>query len=77
MRAGATSGAKGFRKAAGVWFRALRGAVRLVNHTAREIFDEAAYARYLDQEGMAASRESYAAFAHERHTQGRPRPRCC
>jgi len=30
--------------------------------TLREVFDEAAYARFLERAGMASSSESYAAF---------------
>jgi hypothetical protein len=45
----------------------------------REIFDEAAYARFLDRAGMASSSEAYAAFRREfeeAETKVR-RPRCC
>jgi hypothetical protein len=74
MRAGATGWN---RIGAGDGIRNLRAALRVVKHALREVFDEAAYARYLEQTGVTASRESYAAFWRERSAQGRPRPRCC
>jgi hypothetical protein len=39
----------------------------------REIFDEAAYARF--RAGSAASRSSYAAFVRQKYE--RPKARCC
>jgi hypothetical protein len=43
----------------------------------REIFDEAAYQRFLDRNGLAASPVSYAGFLKEcEHAKAR-RPRCC
>ena len=43
----------------------------------REIFDESAYARFLNQGQLTSSRASYAAFRQEYEvTKGR-RPRCC
>lgn len=43
----------------------------------REIFDEAAYARFLSRKQLLASRDSYAAFLNESaHAKAR-RPRCC
>ena len=44
---------------------------------AREIFDEAAYARFLERKGLANSRASYAAFLREQHTAKCRTPRCC
>jgi hypothetical protein len=43
----------------------------------REIFDEAAYARFLDRAGMASSREAYAAFRREFEEAKVRRPKCC
>jgi hypothetical protein len=43
----------------------------------REIFDEAAYARFLDRAGMASSREAYAAFRREFEEAKLRRPKCC
>jgi hypothetical protein len=45
--------------------------------TLREIFDEGAYARFLNRAGMSASRESYAAFRREFEESKMRRPRCC
>jgi hypothetical protein len=43
----------------------------------REIFDEAAYARFLDRAGMASSSAAYAAFQREKEEGCARRPRCC
>jgi hypothetical protein len=43
----------------------------------REIFDEAAYARFLRRTQMTHSREAYAAFWRERESVHARRPRCC
>ena len=40
----------------------------------REIFDEAAFERYCEQERVSPSREAYARFVREAKA---PRPRCC
>jgi hypothetical protein len=45
--------------------------------TLREVFDEAAYARFLDRAGTTPSRESYAAFRREFEELKMRRPRCC
>jgi hypothetical protein len=45
--------------------------------TLREIFDEAAYARFLDRAGMVSSSEAYAEFSRERENNCARRPRCC
>jgi len=42
----------------------------------REIFDEAAYRRFLQRTGQPASRSSYRDFVRQRHG-AKPRPRCC
>jgi len=50
---------------------------RILLATLREIFDEAAYARFLQRTQAASSPEAYAAFWREReHAAGR-RARCC
>ena len=52
-------------------------ALQLFWQTLREIFDEAAYERYLERTGSVASRESFAAFlAAGKHARER-KPRCC
>jgi len=43
----------------------------------REIFDEAAYWRFLERNRMEQSRESYAEFVRENETATARRPRCC
>ncbi len=43
----------------------------------REIFDEAAYARFLARTGQSSSRAAYAGFLRERAAQHERRPRCC
>jgi hypothetical protein len=43
----------------------------------REIFDEAAYARFLGRSGLASSREAYAAFRREFEDAKVRRPKCC
>ena len=45
--------------------------------TLREIFDEAAYARFLDRAGMASSSAAYAAFRREFEEVKVRRPKCC
>jgi hypothetical protein len=43
----------------------------------REIFDEAAYARFLGRAGMVSSVEAYAAFRREFDEAKIRRPKCC
>jgi len=45
--------------------------------TLREIFDEAAYARFLQRTRMISSQAAYAAFWREREAMQARRPRCC
>lgn len=49
----------------------------LVAAALREIFDEAAYARFLARTGQPSSRAAYAGFLRERSTQQERRLRCC
>lgn len=55
----------------------IRKIVRTLLATLREIFDEAAYARFLRRAGMTSSPEAYAAFWRERESGQPPKPRCC
>jgi hypothetical protein len=55
----------------------MRRAWHLLVLTLREIFDEAAYARFLARGGMVRSRESYAEFLREHGAAKERRPRCC
>jgi hypothetical protein len=50
---------------------------RVLRDTLREIFDEAAYARFLRREGRASSSEAYAAFRREFDEAKLRRPKCC
>jgi hypothetical protein len=43
----------------------------------REIFDEAAYSRFLGRAGVASSSEAYAAFRREFEEVKVQRPKCC
>ncbi|HET9696659.1 MAG TPA: hypothetical protein VFP40_07310 [Terriglobales bacterium] len=52
-------------------------ALKLFWQTLREIFDEAAYERYLAREGCTSSREAFAAFSEAAKTGRERRPRCC
>lgn len=45
--------------------------------TLREIFDESAYARYLEKNNLSSSPESYAGFLRENELAKARRPRCC
>lgn len=55
----------------------LRKATRILLATLREIFDEAAYERFLHRKQMAASPASYAAFREEFEQAKTRRPKCC
>ena len=50
---------------------------RIVIAALREIFDEAAYARFLKSKQIRSSRAAYAAFWREREDTKAPRTRCC
>jgi hypothetical protein len=43
----------------------------------REIFDEAAYSRFLNRAGMTSSSAAYAAFRREFEEAKVRRPKCC
>jgi hypothetical protein len=43
----------------------------------QEIFDEAAYTRFLNRTGMLSSCEAYAAFRREFEEGKARRPKCC
>ena len=49
----------------------------LVRATLREIFDENAYARFLDRHALTPSRAAYAQFLRENARMRERRPRCC
>jgi len=56
---------------------AARNGFHLLLTALREIFDEAAYARFLERTGQASSRAAYAGFLRERAASHERRPRCC
>jgi hypothetical protein len=43
----------------------------------QEIFEESAYARFLERKQIGSSRQSYAAFLREQELSKARRPRCC
>ena len=55
----------------------IHSALRVLVAALREIFDENAYARFLEREGLAPNCESYSAFWREREAVIARRPRCC
>ncbi len=52
-------------------------AARILLATLREIFDEAAYERFLHRAQVASSPEAYAAFRREFDEAKARRPKCC
>ncbi len=57
--------------------RRVRQVIGVLVATLREIFDEAAYMRFLVRHERASSREAYAAFLREQGILKARRPRCC
>jgi hypothetical protein len=55
----------------------LSRAARLMQSAVREIFDEAAYERFLIRQQLPVSAESYAQFLDEQAAATARRPRCC
>jgi hypothetical protein len=58
-----------------VWW--MRTVVSTAAEALREIFDEAAYARFLTTQGLENSREAYAKYLQETQGARERRPRCC
>jgi hypothetical protein len=52
-------------------------ALRLLRDAAREIFDEAAYSRYLARHDVENSAEAYQGFLREGEQARERKPRCC
>jgi hypothetical protein len=52
-------------------------AARILLATLREIFDEAAFTRFLSRTRMVSSAKAYAAFRHEFEEAKTRRPKCC
>ena len=57
--------------------RPLVNALCILLATLREIFDEAAYDRFLHRTQVTSSPVAYAAFLREREEGQSRRPRCC
>jgi len=55
----------------------LKMVASVLRSAVREIFDESAYARFLDRHHLTSSRHAYAAFLRESQCQRERRPRCC
>jgi hypothetical protein len=55
----------------------IRTALRILMSALREIFDEAAYTRFLQRTNMATSRRAYAAFCRERESSQARKMKCC
>ena len=55
----------------------LATASRIVLEMLREIFDEAAYARFLQRNQMSSSPHAYDSFLREREAAAARRIRCC
>jgi len=55
----------------------LRELFGLIVTVLREIFDEAAYERFLDRSRMESSPNAYAIFRRENEQAKSRRPRCC
>lgn len=54
----------------------LKQTLRILINTLQEIFDEAAYTRFLQRTKTASSPAAYATFWRERESRA-PKPRCC
>ena len=57
--------------------RAVLRALTIVRLALAEIFEEAAYVRFLERHGMKSSREAYAGYLRESSISRARRPRCC
>jgi len=55
----------------------MKRVLRLIVEVLREIFDESAYARFLQRQGEAGSRAAYAAFLAEQRCLRERRVKCC
>jgi hypothetical protein len=56
---------------------AIRQSATTLLATLREIFDEAAYERFLSRTRVAPSAKAYAAFRHEFDEAKARKPKCC
>jgi hypothetical protein len=58
-------------------FAKMAQSVAMMRCMLREIFDEAAYLRFLQRQGIVSSRDAYADFLRETEANRERRPRCC
>ena len=58
-------------------FSILAKLTNVIRAVLSEIFDEAAYRRFLERTCSSRSRESYRAFTHEHDATMLKKPRCC
>ncbi len=58
-------------------FSGFKQALTLFHATLREIFDEAAYERFLASHQLTNSADAYAHFQSDRRIAQERRPRCC
>lgn len=59
------------------WALQFEASGKILLATLREIFDESAYARFLERAKMQSSRDAYAAFCREREAMKSRAHRCC
>ena len=76
-RARATLEAKADRAKANAILTAITRLFTLLVAALREIFDESAYARFLDRQRVAPSPAAYGEFLRESEIAKARRPRCC
>ncbi len=58
-------------------FSSTRTALAVIDSMLREIFDESAYARFLERSQLTTSPTAYAEFLAESRQLRERRPRCC
>ena len=57
--------------------QSLFGSLVVIRAALTEIFEESAYARFLERQGISSSREAYSEFLSETEAARVRRPRCC
>jgi hypothetical protein len=57
--------------------RSFRPLLRIARAMMREVFDESAYARFLERRQLATSPRAYSEFLQENEISRARRPRCC
>jgi|HubBroStandDraft_6_1064221.scaffolds.fasta_scaffold39902_2 hypothetical protein len=67
----------GYMKAGMIAGVAIGRTLEVLRSVLREIFDESAYARFLERQAVPSSRQAYADFLHEGDAGRERRPRCC